>query len=99
MYVKQVSPLAIGTERTYFRCAPLSALRHRWHYLMRQVSPQSCCTQCGLPHCSPPYLLPHRASRECQILTLVPGQVGVRVCSLNLVNTPTLHTDTGRCLW
>ena len=34
MYVKQNKPLAMGAERTHFRCVPLSALRHGLHYLM-----------------------------------------------------------------
>ena len=67
MYVKQTELLAVGVECTHFRCMPLSALRHGWHYLMQQVGLRSCCTQCGLPHCSLLHLLLLWPPLECEI--------------------------------
>jgi len=57
----------MSAERTRFRCAPLSVLRHGRHYLLRQVGPRSRCAQSGLLRCSPLHLLPLRAPPECQI--------------------------------
>jgi hypothetical protein len=59
----------MSAEHTRFRHPPLSALRRGRYHLMRQVGLQSRCAHCGLPHCPTPYLLPPRASRECQIPT------------------------------
>ncbi len=40
-YVKEIKPLAMSVEQTRFRCAPLSALRHGLHHLMRRSGSRS----------------------------------------------------------